>query len=90
MKQVRSIMQVSKRQNDGVEMMMMDQKGLESKILWTVAGPAVSCYLHSTSRKVKSTENEDDSGTEDINGSRHERLLKKQPIKSTSADSYRA
>ena len=46
MKQVRAIMQVSKRQNDCVEMMMMmEQKGLESKILWRVAGPAVNCYL---------------------------------------------
>ena len=33
-------------------MMMMEQKGLESKRLRTVAGPAVSSYLHSTLRKV--------------------------------------
>ena len=60
-------------QNDCVEMMMMmmEQKGLESKRLRTVAGPAVSSHLHSTLMKVKSTENEDDSGTKNINGSRH-------------------
>ena len=44
-------------QNDCVEMTMMmtEQKGLESKRLRTVAGPAVSSYLHSTLRKVTRT-----------------------------------